>query len=126
MASKPFPAMSGGCACNAIRYRLLTSPLYCFACHCPKCQKQTGSAFSLNLDIELYNIRILSSTKPLFVTQKSPDTGLLTQHAECPTCHVQLWASNTPGDAIVSVRIGTLDIPSLMEPDVHIFTESSN
>ncbi|CAN9115637.1 unnamed protein product [Alternaria alternata] len=120
---KPFPALKGGCVCDTIRYRLLTSPLYCYACHCPSCQKQTGSAFCLNLNIELYNIELISSTTPLFVTRTSK-SGKVSRHAECPTCHVQLWASSALGEAVIDLRVGTLDFPSLMEPDMHIFVES--
>lgn len=89
----------------------------------PSCQKQTGSAFCLNLNIELYNIELISSTTPLFVTRTSK-SGKVSRHAECPTCHVQLWASSALGEAVIDLRVGTLDFPSLMEPDMHIFVES--
>ncbi|KAG9193968.1 hypothetical protein G6011_04003 [Alternaria panax] len=121
--SKPFPALTGRCVCNTIRYRLLTSPLYCYACHCPSCQKITGSAFSLNLNIELYNIQITSPTKPSFVT-RTTKSGKVNRHAECPECYVLLWATSMLGDAVVDVKVGTLDFPSLMEPDAHIFVGS--
>lgn len=121
--SKSFPAITGGCVCNTVRYRLLTSPLYCYACHCPDCQKLTGSAFALFLTIELYNIKIISSTPPAFVkTEKK--AGAIARHAECPKCHLPLWADSHHGEAVCDVRIGTLDFPSLMEPDAHIFVES--
>ncbi|KAI4615285.1 hypothetical protein J4E83_007012 [Alternaria metachromatica] len=35
-----------------------------------------------------------------------------------------LWASNHLGDAVAELRVGTLDFPSLMEPDIHIHVES--
>ncbi|KAI4660204.1 uncharacterized protein J4E79_006009 [Alternaria viburni] len=107
--SKPFPALSGGCVCNTIRYRLLTAPLYCYACHCMDCQKQTGSAFYLSLNIELYNIQILSPTKPSFLSREVKP-GLVDR--------------NHLGEAVVELRVGTLDFPSLMEPDIHIHVES--
>ncbi|KAH6883418.1 Mss4-like protein [Alternaria rosae] len=121
--SKPFPALSGGCVCNTIRYRLLTAPLYCYACHCMDCQKQTGSAFYLSLNIELYNIEILSPTKPSFLSREVKP-GIVDRYAECPQCRVQLWASNHLSEAVVELRVGTLDFPSLMEPDIHIHVES--
>jgi hypothetical protein len=121
--TKPFPAITGSCVCNTIRYRLLTSPLYCYACHCADCQKSTGSAFCLNLNIELYNIQIISPTAPVFIKrEKKP--GILDGHAECPQCRVQLWSNNALGEAIADVRVGTLDFASLMEPDCHIFVDS--
>ncbi|KAI4952336.1 hypothetical protein J4E91_002805 [Alternaria rosae] len=106
--SKPFPALT---------------PLYCYACHCMDCQKQTGSAFYLSLNIELYNIEILSPTKPSFLSREVKP-GIVDRYAECPQCRVQLWASNHLGEAVVELRVGTLDFPSLMEPDIHIHVES--
>jgi hypothetical protein len=121
--SKPFPAITGSCFCNTVRYRLLTSPLYCYACHCIDCQKGTGSAFGLFLNIELYNIKVISPTAPINVAREKK-TGLVDRHAICPQCHVELWANNTIGDAVCDLKVGTLDFPSLMEPDVHCFVES--
>ena len=122
-AAKPFPAITGGCICNAVRYRLLTAPLYCYACHCPDCQKLTGSAFGLFLSIEAYSLKIISPTAPVLVKrQKKPPTTDVT--AECPKCSVQLWSIGAMGESVFEVRVGTLDFPALMEPDVHIFVDS--
>ncbi|KAI8943331.1 hypothetical protein NX059_001348 [Plenodomus lindquistii] len=121
--TKPFPAITGSCVCNTVRYRLLTSPLYCYACHCADCQKASGSAFSLFLNIELFNIRIISATAPVAVIrEKKP--GHFDRHVECARCKSELWSNNSLGDAIADLRVGTLDYPSLMEPDLHMFVDS--
>lgn len=109
--------------CNTVRYRLLTSPLFCHACHCLDCQRVSGSAFILSLEIELYNIKIISATLPAF-TKHEPKPGVFEQFAECPKCRVRLWADSMVEEAVCDVRVGTLDFPSLMEPDLHIFVES--
>ncbi|KAF1831416.1 hypothetical protein BDW02DRAFT_55537 [Decorospora gaudefroyi] len=117
---KPFPAITGSCVCNKIRYRLLTSPLFCYACHCNDCQKATGTAFALGLNIELYNISIISPTAPTIVSlERKP--GMTDRFAACPTCNTELWSMREP---VVDVKVGTLDFPSLMEPDAHVFVES--
>jgi hypothetical protein len=120
---KPFPAITGSCFCNTIRYRLLTSPLFCYACHCADCQKATGSAFGLFLTIELYNVKIISPIAPVNVTREKK-IGLMDRQAICPQCHYELWANNTIGEAVCDLKVGTLDFPALMEPDVHCFVES--
>jgi hypothetical protein len=121
--AKPFPAITGSCVCNTVRYRLLTSPLYCYACHCIDCQKSTGSAFAINLNIETDNIHIISPTAPVYI-KREKKLGVIDRHAECPQCRVELWSNNALGDAIADVRVGTLDFASLMEPDCHIFVDS--
>ncbi|KAF2026472.1 hypothetical protein EK21DRAFT_115822 [Setomelanomma holmii] len=121
--SKTFPSISGSCLCNTIRYRLLTSPLFCYACHCPDCQRITGSAFGLFLQIETYNIQILSPVRPIFITQ-TRHTGVISRHVECPRCKIELWGNNGIGAAVADIRVGTLDFPGLFEPDLHTFVES--
>ncbi|KAF9692887.1 hypothetical protein EKO04_009329 [Ascochyta lentis] len=127
MTACPFPAITGGCYCMAVRYRLLTSPLFCYACHCTDCQKATGSAFSLHLSIETYNIAIISETKPSLVTimphPSKPEE--VSKRALCPQCGTIFWSHDNPwGYPVSDVRIGTLDFPSIMEPDAHSFVGS--
>ena len=45
--------------------------------------------------------------------------------ARCPECLVGLWSYYSGlGNKISFVRVGTLDDPELMPPDIHIFTSS--
>jgi hypothetical protein len=129
MATKPFPAITGRCYCGAVKYRLLTSPLFCYACHCPDCQKATGSAFALHASIETYNISIVSDAKPSLVTLNNNPSKLEGQNpsrrALCQQCGTIFWGNDNPwGYAVSDVRIGTLDWPGIMEPDVHSFVGS--
>lgn len=44
---------------------------------------------------------------------------------QCPICKIALWAHYAgAGDVIAFVKLGTLDEPDKMPPDIHIFTES--
>ncbi|KAH7355964.1 Mss4-like protein [Pyrenochaeta sp. MPI-SDFR-AT-0127] len=120
---KPFPAITGSCVCSTVRYRLLTSPLFCYACHCTDCQKETGSAFGLFLSIESYNVSIISPTPPaVVIREKKP--GVLSRYLACPKCKTDLWSEHGFGDGVCNLRVGTLDFPSLMEPDVHSYVDS--
>ena len=45
--------------------------------------------------------------------------------SRCPTCWIALWSNYAgSGDAIRFVRVGTLDEPDRLPPDIHIFTAS--
>ncbi|KAM0287795.1 hypothetical protein ACHAQH_000327 [Verticillium albo-atrum] len=61
-ASTPslFP-LHGGCACAHVRYSLTTAPLAVHACHCPLCQRESGSAFIINAVIETENLLLQPS-----------------------------------------------------------------
>src|SRR5437660_1563157 len=45
--------------------------------------------------------------------------------ARCPKCRIAVWSHYAgAGDAVSFVRVGTLDDPDRLPPDVHIFTAS--
>jgi hypothetical protein len=54
--------VTGGCACGALRYRLASEPLFVHCCHCLNCQRQTGSAFVINLLIEADRVQLVAGT----------------------------------------------------------------
>ena len=115
--------MDGGCTCRAMRYRLLSRPLFVNCCHCRWCQRETGSAFVINAMIEADRVELLSGTPEIVNTPSNSGKGQ--KIARCPVCRVALW-SNYPGagDAVRFVRVGTLDNPDALPPDIHIFTLS--
>jgi hypothetical protein len=111
----------GGCACGAIRYRLTSDPLFVHCCHCLNCQRQTGSAFVVNLLIEADRVELLAG-EPQAVSV--PRGGGKKQKIwRCPTCQVALYSQYT-SPRVRFVRAGTLDEPREIVPDVHIFTRS--
>jgi hypothetical protein len=111
----------GGCACGAVRYRLSSEPLFTHCCHCLNCQRQTGSAFVINLLIEADRMELQAGDpQPVEVPR---DDGSKQRIFRCPTCQVALF-SEYGRPEVRFVRGGTLDQPSSVEPDVHIFTRS--
>lgn len=122
MTEVGFP-IEGGCACGGVRYRMTTPPLFVHCCHCRWCQRETGSAFVLNAMIEADRVEVLRGEPDLVPTPSESGRGQ--RIARCPSCRVALWSHYSgAGDKIRFVRIGTLDNPDLLRPDVHIFTES--
>jgi hypothetical protein len=113
--------LEGGCACGEVRYRLASEPLFVHCCHCLNCQRQTGSAFVINVLIETSRVELLAGEpRPVDVAR---DDGSTQQVFRCPTCQVAVYSRYThPG--IRFVRAGTLDDPSAVAPDVHIYTRS--
>ena len=111
----------GGCACGEVRYRLASDPLIVHCCHCLNCQRQTGSAFVINLVIETDRVELLAG-EPQAVDV--PRGGKSTQRIfRCPTCQVAVFSRYTRA-SVRYVRGGTLDDPTSVTPDVHIYTRS--
>ena len=111
----------GGCSCGAVRYLLASEPLFIHCCHCLNCQRQTGSAFVINLLIEADRMELLAGTPEAVEVPR--DDGSEQRIFRCPTCQVAVFSEyGRPG--VRFVRGGTLDDPSTVRPDVHIYTRS--
>ena len=113
--------MTGGCSCGAVRYRLASDPLFVHCCHCLNCQRQTGSAFVINILIETDRVELLGEEPEAVSVPRSG--GKKQKIWRCPTCRVALYSQYT-SPRVRFVRAGTLDEPSAVAPDVHIFTRS--
>ncbi len=115
--------LAGGCVCRAVRYRLLSAPLIVHACHCTECQRLTGGAFAVNALIETDRLETLTGEPrevAVIGTSGKPQAIF-----RCPACAVALW-SHYPGAGtkLAFVRVGTLDEPARLPPDIHIFTST--
>jgi hypothetical protein len=118
-----FLALEGGCSCGELRYRLAGKPLIVHCCHCRWCQRESGSAFALNAMIETDRLKLLQG-RPLLETIPS-FSGKGQDVARCPECMIALWSHYASGGATFAyVRVGTLDAPDSLPPDIHIFTAS--
>jgi hypothetical protein len=103
-----------------VRYRLASDPLFVHCCHCLNCQRQTGSAFVINVLIEADRVELLAGEpQPVDVPR-----GRGTQRIwRCPACQVAVYSRYTSA-RVRFVRAGTLDDPAGVAPDVHIYTRS--
>src|SRR5437588_521711 len=67
--------------------------------------------------------RMRLSGAPLAVTVPAP-SGRPHDIYRCPTCQTALWSDYGRRGSLRFVRVGTLDDPAALPPDVHIFTRS--
>jgi len=115
--------LDGGCACGSVRYVLDNEPLVVHACHCRDCQLLSGTAFATNAWIMRSDLEVLQGD----LTAASFKAGSGKEHRVLrrSQCGTQLWseyAGAFPGT--VFLRVGTLDEPRSLQPDIHIFTRS--
>jgi hypothetical protein len=112
----------GGCSCGQVRYRLTAQPLFVHCCHCLNCQRQTGSAFVINVLIEANHVELLAGEPERVDVPREGNTHPQRMF-RCPACRVAVYSVYSD-PAFRFVRAGTLDEPASVEPDVHIFTRS--
>jgi hypothetical protein len=117
------PILEGGCTCGAVRYRMTGKPLFVHCCHCRWCQRETGASFALNAMIEADRVALTKGAVAVIDTPSNSGKGQ--KISRCPTCQVALWSNYAgAGDTVKFVRVGTLDDPDRVPPDIHIFTSS--
>lgn len=114
--------IDGGCACGEVRYRLKKAPMFVHCCHCRECQRHSGSAFVLNAILEEEFLEALSGEAAPFNVPTNSGGPHAIYH--CPACQTALWSDYGHRNVLRFVRVGTLDDPSRLPPDVHIFTRS--
>ena len=123
MASDAAFSLEGKCTCGAVRYRMTSKPIFVHCCHCRWCQRETGSSFALNAMIEADRVVLLKGAPEIVDTPSNSGKGQ--KITRCPVCRVALWSNYAgAGDAVRFVRVGTLDDPDRLPPDIHIFTAS--
>lgn len=113
----------GGCTCRFVRYRMTSPPLVVHCCHCRWCQRETGAAFALNALIEADRVVLLHGEVDMIDTPSASGRGQ--RIARCPSCRIAVWSNYAgAGESVRFVRIGTLDQPDRLPPDIHIYTGS--
>ena len=113
----------GGCTCRNVRYRLTSKPLFVHCCHCRWCQRDSGTAFAMNAMIEADRVDRLGGDVEVIDTPTLSGKGQ--KISRCPKCRIAVWSNYAgAGPAVHFVRVGTLDEPDRLPPDIHIFTMS--
>lgn len=115
--------LEGGCSCGHVRYRCSGRPIIVHCCHCSFCQRQNGSAFAVNALYFADHVELLAGVVRE-VTLPSP-SGNGQKFVRCSRCGVTVWSNYYLGgvkEGVRFVRVGSLDEPSRLPPDVHIYT----
>ncbi len=115
--------LEGGCTCGNIRFRMTGKPMFVHCCHCRWCQRETGASFALNAMIEADRVTLVKGIPETVDTPSNSGKGQ--KISRCPNCKIAIWSNYAgAGDAIHFVRVGTLDHPDSLAPDIQIFTAS--
>jgi hypothetical protein len=117
--------LDGGCTCRVVRYRMTSAPLFVHCCHCRWCQRESGASYALNALIESDRVVVLAGAPALLTVYTPSNSGKGQKIVRCEHCCVAVWSHYVgAGDAVRFVRVGTLDEPDRLPPDIHIFTSS--
>ncbi len=113
----------GRCTCGEVSYRMTTKPMVVHCCHCTWCQRESGAAFAVNALIESDRLEVIKGGLARIELPSNSGKGQML--IKCPECLVTLWSHYAGmGEQMSFVRVGTLDNPAALPPDVHIFTST--
>lgn len=121
MATVALPLV-GGCQCGALRYEITQPPLMVYNCHCTNCQTIGGGAFSTPITV-LESAFAFTQGEPRRYEWTS-DAGNRRYGAFCGACGSRIAHGQIPAAGFLSVRSGTLDDPSWVEPVGDIWVRS--
>jgi len=110
-------ALTGGCQCGAVRYRLDEAPRDANICHCRMCQKAGGAPFMAFAAVSRDKFAVTRGTITAFVSSEIAERGF------CAGCGTPLtYMGNDAGH--ISVTIGSLDDPNAVAPEIQLGVES--
>jgi hypothetical protein len=112
--------VEGGCLCGAVRYRAEATPVLIAACHCAACQRNTGSAFSVNLGMPAGSVTIEGDALVTY-EDRSGASGNPFDRSFCGRCGSPILGKGAAYDGIEFLKAGTLDDPSWATPGAHIW-----
>ncbi len=113
---------NGGCACGAIRFKIISPFLGVGACHCTDCQKASGGGPNY---VALAPKGALAATKgEARLYRSTGDSGAEVARAFCSDCGTPLW-SVPAHEPFLTVKLGALDDNSDLAPGIHIYVASA-
>jgi hypothetical protein len=115
--------LTGGCSCGAICYEIASFPLLLYTCNCTECQTASGSAFALNMPVTTKDFHILKG-EPKGWRRPSPSGADVTSWF-CRDCGARLYGEREGRPDSMTLRAGTLDDTSWLEPAAHFFMRSA-
>lgn len=113
---------TGGCRCGNIRYSCNSEPDFVYYCHCAECQKTTGSAFHVGLSVPVSQLTMLGAEP---TTHSRPaESGNVITEAFCNICGCPIYVQGSGRPENVSLKAGSLDDSSWVNPDIQIWRKS--
>lgn len=114
--------MKGGCLCGAVRYEISAQPLMVRMCWCTVCQKLSTGTATVNMVVPKEAVKV---TGTLADYASLADSGNHMHRLFCATCGVHVMGAADERPNFLVVRVGSLDDPSQVKPQVNIWTSSA-
>jgi hypothetical protein len=111
-------ALEGGCLCGAIRYRASGTASGITHCHCRTCRRASGAPFVTWAGFDLDKFTFTRGHPSSFAS--SPRVV----RTFCARCGTPLTYQRCDLLQSIDVTLGSMDDPTLLQPEDHTWTES--
>ena len=115
-------AITGGCLCGAVRYRIEAEPVVTRICWCRACQFTGGGSATVNAIFKTEDVRIEGALAD-FASQA--DSGNTMHRRFCPSCGTPVTIQSDARPQYLGVRAGTMDDPDSVWPNITIWTSAA-
>jgi len=112
-------AITGRCMCGDIKFEIRRAPEFMGVCHCRRCQRQSGSAFSTMAGVPADDFTLLRG-QPRFYGGAT-QSGNSAEIAFCERCGSPIYTLLADQTDTLYLKTGTLDDTSWFEPQFHVW-----
>jgi hypothetical protein len=105
--------------CEGVRFEVTEPLLGALYCHCKRCQRRTGTAFSVSALTVPGSFRVTEG-ESLVRSWRPPDDGWVKSY--CSACGSQTHTTHPENAELISIRMGALDTDPGIRPSAHQFT----
>jgi hypothetical protein len=112
--------LTGACMCTRVRFAISKPLLGAVYCHCKRCQRRTGTAFSVSALSEPGSFALTEGADAVR-TYRPGDDGW--HKSYCGECGSQLFTKHPENPELIAVRMGALDRDPGVRPGVHQFVD---
>jgi hypothetical protein len=116
------PPISGGCACDRLRFSVNADPIFQAVCHCKTCQKHTGSAFRIVVAVPRSAVSVRGTSN---IYQRTGDSGQSVTNRFCPNCGATVVIEPAALAEMTVIPAGLLDDSSWVKPTMEIYCDSA-
>jgi hypothetical protein len=116
---EPMKAITGGCACGKVRFRINAEPIAMRLCWCRLCQYLAAGNATVNV-VFPSNAVTIDGTPTDY--RSVADSGNIMHRRFCASCGTHLFSEAESRPHLLIVRNGALDDTGLLKPGATIWT----
>ncbi|MFM8530378.1 MAG: GFA family protein [Ilumatobacteraceae bacterium] len=112
--------LTGRCLCESVTFELAGDLIATAVCHCDRCQRQSGGAFSVNLVAHESQLKV-NGELGCFEERGERNDDVYVRRKFCAKCGSPIVSELSKSPGIIAVQAGVLDDKSAVNPTVEVW-----